>query len=225
MNRLATLAIGACVALAWVGPGCGGSSLSHQEQLSLLMAKNRRLEDDLRKCQEQLAALTAAGAKPSASAVPAVQDPWRAVAVRFGKYTGALDSSRVTGEERLKIVLEPLDADGDVVKRAGSLALEALEPSADEKPPQPFHPWTFERDELAKTWLSGLGTYAYVLKLPWPHGRAPAGDKLLLRAKFTTLSGEVLAAETTVTLTRPPAPKPAPAPAKQASEPGAAAPR
>jgi hypothetical protein len=191
------------VGLGLAGAGCSTTSLSHDEQVRMLMARDRRSQEELLAAQKRIAQLTASGAQPAPpfSLGGPAEDPFRPVAVRFGKYSGVLNENRPASEQRLKIVIELLDATGDAVKRAGSLDLEALTPPA--QAGQPFHRWTFSVDELRQTWLSGLGTYGYILKLPWPAGRAPAGDRLLLRAKFTTLSGEVLAAETDIPLPRP----------------------
>ena len=204
------------VGLGLAGAGCSATSLSHDEQIQMLMARDRRSQEELLAAQQRIAQLTASGAQPHPpfSLGGPVEDPFRPAAVRFGKYSGVLDENRPATQQRLKVVIELLDATGDGVKRAGSLDLEALTPpaapqvaAATAAPPaqagQPFHRWTFSVDELRQTWLSGLGTYGYILKLPLPAGRAPAGDSLVLRAKFTTLSGEVLTAETEIPLPRP----------------------
>ena len=226
-ERCAVGVLLAGVGLGLAGAGCSTTSLSRDEQIQMLMARDRRGQEELLAAQQRIAQLTASGAQPRAAPAP-VEDPFRPAAVRFGKYSGVLDENRPATQQRLRVVIELLDATGDVVKRAGSLNLEALTPPAGSEkvsgtlrlkvpdtfsdhpgaaPPaqagQPFHRWTFSVDELRQTWLSGLGTYGYILKLPWPAGRAPPGDRLVLRAKFTTLSGEVLAAETAIPLPRP----------------------
>jgi len=213
-ERCAVGVLLAGVGLGLAGAGCSATSLSHDEQIQMLMARDRRSQEELLAAQQRIAQLTASGAQPLAAPAP-VEDPFRPAAVRFGKYSGVLDENRPATQQRLKVVIELLDATGDAVKRAGSLDLEALTPPAAPQaaaapgaaPPaqagQPFHRWTFSVDELRQTWLTGLGTYGYILKLPWPAGLAPAGDRLVLRAKFTTLSGEVLTAETEIPLPRP----------------------
>jgi len=202
MKRLAAvLACGGVLVL--LGAGCGGA-LSEEQQITALMAQSRQLEVDLRDREQRIAELTGAGATPPAAApAPAPEDPYRPIAIRFGKFTGLVGAGEPAEKQRLKIIIEPLDAEGDVVKRAGSLQVEALEEGAKEKTPRPFHRWEFPQGELAQTWLSGLGAYAYVLKLPWPDGRRPSADRLLLRATFTTLAGETLTAETRIDPGRP----------------------
>jgi hypothetical protein len=197
----------AVVLLAALGAGCGGPSLSRDEQVRLLEAKNRDLADKTAALERQVAALTASGARPAPLPRPP-EDPFRVVAVRFNPYTAALYTQGKPEKSRLKVLLEPLDAEGDVVKRAGGLQLETFEPQAPDQPPKPFHAWQFAPPELAQAWLDMLGVRGYVLRLPWPEGRLPATATLLMRAKFTTLAGEVLTAETTVDISKePPSPK------------------
>jgi hypothetical protein len=216
VNRLSTVAVllgGVVLGLA--GWGCSATSLSRDEQNQMLMAKDRRLQEELHAAQEKIAALTASGAQPRAgAAMPA--DPFRAVAVRIDRLSGVVNESRPPAEQRLRVILEPLDATGDVVKRAGSLELETFErpPAASPAPraaaataaagsERLYHLWKFAADDLRQTWLSGLGSYGYVLKLPWPDARPPAGETLHLRARFKTLAGEVLEAEMEIPLPSP----------------------
>jgi len=201
--RLAVALVLPAAALVLPVAGCGGGLLSRDEYIQALMEQNRELQDDLLAAQEKVAQLRAAGARPQP--IPkAAEDPYRAVAVRFGRYTAALDTTGDGQPDRLKVVLEPLDAEGDVVKRAGRLELETLVPTEGDAPPRPYHTWTFPQDELAQTWIGSLGIRAYVLKLKWPNGRRPQGKALLLRARFATLAGETLTAETTVPLQETP---------------------
>jgi len=187
------------VALLLSAAGCGAGLISRDEYVQALMEQNRELRADLLAAQEKVAELRAAGARPQPVPTPP-EDPYRPVAVRFGRYTAALDTAGDGRPDRLKVVLEPLDAEGDVVKRAGRLELDALVPAAGDAPPQPYHTWTFPQDDVAQTWIGSLGIRAYVLKLTWPDGRPPQGGALLVRARFTTPAGETLTAETAVPL-------------------------
>ncbi|MFO8015268.1 MAG: hypothetical protein R6X20_18455 [Phycisphaerae bacterium] len=185
--------------LAAVAGGCGDATLSRDESVRALMAQNRELQDQLLAAEDRIAALTADGAEPTPRP-RAPEDPYRALAVRFAGPTGPVDEDPAPGPERLHVVLEPLDADGDVVKRAGRLRLEALRPGGDGQDPTSYHIWTFSQDDLAQTWVDALGVRGYVLTLRWPGDRPPEGEALLLRAAFTTLAAETLRAERRVPL-------------------------
>jgi len=198
-RRCMSAALAAAGAAMILAAGCEGQPLSRDEKAEMLMARSASLEDELLATRQRLAELEGTG-RPAPEVAETVEDPFRAVAVRFGKFTGGLATDGRPGDQRLKVVLEPLDAEGDVVKHAGSLELEVLDFAADQ--PQALADWKWTRQEFAKTWLSGLGLYAYVLKLDWPGGKPPASDRVLLRARFTTLEGEVLEAEREITLRR-----------------------
>jgi len=191
--------LAAATAVLALAAGCQGP-LSRGERVEMLMARSARLEEELLATRQRLAELDGS-ARPAPEAAETTEDPFRAVAIRFGKFTGGINADGRPGDQRLKVVLEPLDAEGDVVKRAGSLDLEAVEPVHNQL--RPLGRWNWTQEEFAKTWLSGLGLYGYILKLDWPGGKPPASDRLLLRARFTTLSGEVLQAEREIPLRRP----------------------
>jgi hypothetical protein len=200
MTRYGLAGLLGCVGTILIVAGCGGAAMSRDDEVKLLAQKNQALQDKLLACERRVADLTASGAQPKPAAT-APADPFRAVALRFSKHTGVLEGGG-PAEERLKIILEPLDEHGEIVKRAGRLDLEVLEPAAEGQPPKPFHRWQFPLADLAQTWTNMLSVTGYVLKLPWPEGRRPAGPAILVRAKFTTLSGEALTAETQATLPR-----------------------
>ena len=181
-------------ALLTVAGGCGDATLSRDESVRALMAQNRDLQDQLLAAEDRIADLTAAGAKPTPRpTLP--EDPYRALAVRFGPGTVVVDEDNHAGPERLHVVVQPIDAEGDVVKRAGRLQLEALRPAADGSEPTSYHIWTFPQKDLAETWVNALGVRGYVLTLEWPDGRPAAGEAILVRAAFTTLGGETLQAQ------------------------------
>jgi len=192
-----------CAAVITLGAGCAEKPhLSREDQIDLLMTRNRELAQQLTAAEQRVADFERSGATPT-PAKPIPEDPFRPIAVGFGPHTGGLDTDGVPGDERLKVIVQPLDAEGDVVKRAGRLVLEAFEPGGDGKPPKPYHRWELGADALAETWIGSLGIRGYVMKWPWPDGRMPATDALVLRATFTTLSGEALVAEIEVTVAKP----------------------
>jgi hypothetical protein len=202
-------------ALGLAGAGCSSAPVPRDEQVRLLMEKSARLQEELHQSQQQVADLSAAGRTPP-TVQPVPEDPFRPVSIQISALSGVVDRGAGPARERLRILFEPLDATDDVVKRAGSLELEALEPGAKDKPPLYYQKWAFSLDELAQTWVSGLGTYAYVLRLQWPGGKPPSTPTLLVRAKFRTLDGRVLTTETEVNVAPPAVPAPVAAPAAPA---------
>jgi len=189
----------ATAAVLIAAAGCGPRPLTRDETIQALMAQNRELQDNLLAAEGRIADLEATGATPTPRPEP-IEDPFGALAIRFGKYTGMLDTDEDPGPDRLKVVIEPLDAEGEVVKRAGRLRLDALTLGPAGAEPTPYHTWTFPQADLAQTWIGSLGIRGYVMKLRWPGGRPPRGEALLLRACFTTLRGEDLTAETRLPL-------------------------
>jgi len=203
MMPRATILHLACAAAITLTMGCAsGPQISREDQIGLLMVRNRDLAEKLLAAEQRAADLERSGAEPQ-PAPAAPEDPFRTIAVRFGKNSGGLDTDGVTGDERLKVVVQALDAEGDVVKRAGRLVVEALEPAGDGNPPKPYHRWELAPGELAETWIGSLGIRGYIVKWPWPAGRRPATDTLVLRATFTTLSGDALVAEAEVPVAKP----------------------
>jgi hypothetical protein len=194
--------------LGLAGAGCSSAPVARDQQVRMLMDKSARLQEELHQSQQKVADLTAAGVTPVAKP-PATPDPFQPVAIQISALSGVVDRGGGPAKERLRILLEPLDATEDVVKRAGSLELEALEPGAKDQPPKPYHHWSLTMDDMTQTWVSGLGTYAYVLRLPWPDGKPPATPTLLVRAKFMPIGGRLLQTEAEINLAPPAAPAPA----------------
>jgi len=195
-TRAAVLLAGGLLAAV---AGCGDATLSRSESVRALMAQNRELQDKLLAAEDRIADLEAAGAKPADRPRP-IEDPFRAVAIRFGGGTGAVDEDGKAGPERLHVVLQPIDVEGDVVKRAGRLRVTALRLGNEGGKAEPFHAWTFSQEALAETWVDSLGVCGYVMTLRWPADEPPEDETLLVRARFTTLVGEALQAERRVPL-------------------------
>jgi hypothetical protein len=227
MRRATGLAAGLATALVAMAAGCSPAPLAREQQVDALLKENRRIEDLLIASEQRVAELSPPGVTPGqvAPPKPKVTDPFVAIDLRFSKYTQVVGPADKPAEQRLKVVLEPRDGEGDVVKRLGSLSLEVFETGG--PAPKLYGVWKFSAEEMAQTWLSGLGTYSYVLKLPWPQGRPPQAKELLLKATFLTLSGEALTAEAKVPMpgteaaAKPAEEKAALPPAKKAEAPAA----
>jgi len=179
---------------------CTPPALTLEQRIAILLEQKRSLQEEIRQRDLRIAELAGGPStstrpqKPTEPAPLEVQDPFRATAIRFNRHTGGVDTDGRPGDDQIKIILEPLDAEGDVVKRAGSLEIEIFHTAEDK-----IARWKFTTLEMSRNWLTGpLGLYGYVLRLPWPEGKRPAHDTLTLRAFFTTLDGRKLTTQTTV---------------------------
>lgn len=190
------LVFGGC-ALILAAPGCAGPHTSPDQRIELLLNQKRLLEEEVRGRDLRIAELSG---QPSTATQPQKphpapqQDPFRAVALRFGRHTAATSTDGKPGQNQIKIILEPLDAEGDVVKRAGRCKIEILTGPAGKA--KRIGQWEFSTLEMSRNWLTGpLGLYAYVLRLPIAAGTQ---GTVTVKARFTTLDGRSLIAETTI---------------------------
>ena len=114
-RRWAVVVVLAGFALGLGGTGCAmGTPISRDEQVQLLMEKNRRLQAELQDSQQKVGDLTAAGHIPSPAQAP--EDPYRAVSLQVGSLSGVVDRSGGPAKERLRLIIYPVNASGDVVK-------------------------------------------------------------------------------------------------------------
>ncbi len=128
----------------------------------------------------------------------------------LGRQTGGRDSDATGGDDSLQVVVEPRDADNQVIKVPGTLTVEALEiaPSGVKRS---LSSWHISEDELRRSYRSGLLTTGYVLVLPWKI--FPSTDKLRVVAQLRTADSRLFEADKDVTIRVVPAAKrPAPMP-------------
>jgi hypothetical protein len=132
----------------------------------------------------------------------------------LGRQTGGRDSDATGGDDSLQVVVEPRDADNQVVKVPGTLVVQALEitPSGVKRP---LSSWHISEDELRRSYRNGLLTTGYVLVLPWKI--FPSTDKLRVGVQLRTADGRLFEADKDVTIrvvpvAKRPAPIPAPLP-------------
>lgn len=202
MNRLLT-AVGLVAALAAVG--CAPDPLTPAERMHVLIYQNKELQFELLKRDQRIAELQGGQGRtvPDVPAGPlggvSIDDPFRAIRIELHRLTALVDSDGRPGADALRLVMRPKDAEGDTVKRAGSLQVR-LYHLGDGESTQVAGAWDFKPAELAQEWVAGFGADLYKLELPLPEGRPESGE-LLLRVAFTTLDGRKLTAEETLKTT------------------------
>jgi hypothetical protein len=127
----------------------------------------------------------------ASSSVAAVKE------INLGRLTGGYNKDACPGDDALQVVVEPVDADGSVIKAPGKLYVEAVEITAEGiKIPLCF--WEISPDQLRRSWKSGLLSTGYYEILPWKSW--PTQPKMRVVARLTLPDDRVFEAEKDVTI-------------------------
>jgi hypothetical protein len=100
--------------------------------------------------------------------------------------SGGKDRDGQPGDDLLVALISPHDEQGDLVKIAGEVEIEAYDmtrPGDDKRVGR----WTFNPDQTAKAWHSGFVGSGLRFELPWQE--APANKELLVHARLKTTDG------------------------------------
>lgn len=199
----------AALGLVVVAAGCAPDPLTLEQRVQLMVYQSEKLQNEIYELNRRIAELSPGG---SGSAVPQYSpdrlasesdDPFRAVTIGLHRVTGGLDLDGQAGDDGLRVVVQPKDAGGDVVKRAGALEIELFDLAIDQGERR-LGQWEFTVDQAAKEWVSGiLGASGYSFQIPWPGGKAPEHDHLTVLVRMTTLDGRPLTAQKDVTVQLP----------------------
>ncbi len=205
--RLTALLLGATVVMT---AGCSPDPLTLQERLHIANAMVRDLQLELLSRDRRIAEL--AGGETSTlpqkgpdnlnSGRLARDDPFRAVKISFSRVTGGLDLDGKPGDEGVRVVLLPEDAEGDVVKRAGTVEIDLFDLALVGGNQRIGH-WNFTVDQVAHEWVGGFGVDSYSFELKWPGDRLPQHRELTVSARFTTLDGRKLSAQKAIKVQLP----------------------
>lgn len=100
--------------------------------------------------------------------------------------SGSKNRDREPGDELLVALVAPVDEQGDLVKIAGDVEIEAYDMSltGDDKR---VGRWAFTTEEAAKAWHSGFVGAGLQFELPWQ--AAPNSRELVLHARLVTGDG------------------------------------
>lgn len=206
--RLTALLLGAVI--VGLTAGCSPDPLTLQERVYIANAMVRDLQLELLERDRRIAEL--AGGDTSALPQKGVDkltperlvrdDPFRAVKISLSRVTGGLDLDGKPGDEGVRVVLQPRDAEGDVVKRAGTVQI-ALFDLALTGGNQRIGQWSFTVDQVAHEWVGGFGVDSYSFELKWPGGKLPQHRQLTVVVRFTTLDGRKLTAQKAIKVQLP----------------------
>ena len=100
--------------------------------------------------------------------------------------SGGKDRDGQPGDDLLVALISPHDEQGDLVKIAGEVEIEAYDmtrPGDDKRVGR----WTFNPEQAAKAWHSGFVGAGLQFELPWQE--VPANKELLVHARLKTTDG------------------------------------
>lgn len=123
--------------------------------------------------------------------------------IRLGRLTGGDDwDSSKPGQDGLKVAIEPFDEQGEKLKAAGTVVVDAFDLALGGDNNQIGH-WTYDAPQTRDGWV-GTILYSYLLKAPWQ--KLPTHRDITLRVTFTDLlTGREFTAQKVVKV-EPPAP-------------------
>lgn len=196
MRRSATaMLLGAALAASAIGCHSGNCDLvesqlrARETDVHLLRAELDRAHAVNQGLQQEVAAAQAGW--PAAACAPGVM-AYPVRTLTLGRGTGGYDADDCPGDEALQVVVEPRDADEQVVKAPGSLVVQALE-VAPEGVKRPLSSWEVSEDELRRSWRNGLLSTGYTLTLPWKLW--PSTEKVRVVVQFRAPDGRLFEAD------------------------------
>ena len=122
--------------------------------------------------------------------------------IKLGRLTGGDDwDPSKPGQEGLKVAVDPFDEEGDKIKAAGSIVVDAFDLAA--TPDTQIGHWSFDLHQTRKNWISGGFISGYVLKCEWQ--KIPKHNDITVKVTFTdALTGRAFTEQKLVKVQPPP---------------------
>ena len=130
--------------------------------------------------------------------------------------TRGVDSDDDQGDERLSVLLMPVDKDGELVKLPGQIDLQLVDLSLPANR-QRLGQWSWSTQEVREKWHRGLLAAGFLFDLDWQ--QPPVNSQITLHATLTTPDGRKFDTQLPLTVTPP-----APGVAKRRAAPSASSP-
>jgi len=187
---------GTCVLLVLAAvplAGCGiGSERKDPRELKVeaLQREKAQIAAKAEQCQVENAQLQEQIKAMAALPKDSREDFYKLTNVRIARYAGFYDQDRDGKREKLFVYIQPIDANGDIVKAAGMVSVELwnLNNPGDQAL---IGQWQVQPAELHKLWVSGLVSN---YRLPFSVSVTPEllAQPLTVKITFTDyLSGEI----------------------------------
>ncbi len=191
--------ITACIMLTGCLPPkpATGPTAKELTEVETLRVENARLREKLDRRDRQIATLQGLGEER-------LDLLYTVKRIRIGAGTGGVDADGKPGDDAVKIVLEPIDQHGSIIKVAGSAKVQIFDLAAPEAKNLLFER-THDPNTVTKHWTSGFmgGYFAFTCPLPAP----PEQAKLTARVEFTEyLTGKTFTTQKVIKVALPPEP-------------------
>jgi hypothetical protein len=172
--------------------GCGiGSERKTPAQMEVerLQQEKAGLTGEIQQFQAEIEQLRTQVRSLSALPKDGSNNPYELTAVRVAKISNFFDKDNDGKQEKLVVYVQPIDAEGDIVKAAGTVAVQLWNldnPNGEALLGQ----WQVEPAELRKLWFDAFTT-GYRLTFDRPEGLEVLSVPLTVKVTFTDyLTGE-----------------------------------
>lgn len=172
-------------------------------QVNKLQEENSRLRDDLQKLtasaalqRDQIQTLESLGPKR-------LDRLYKVARIEITRYSGGINLAGGVGDQGVRVYIQPIDQQGDVLKSAGTFKIQTFDLA---QPPEQslLSECEYPPEEAAKHWYGGFVTYQYQFDCLW--NSPPRHANLTLRVSFTDyLTGQTFSAEKAIKVNLAPA--------------------
>lgn len=122
--------------------------------------------------------------------------------IQLGQYTGGFQEDGEPGDDGVKVIVEPIDSDGDIIKAAGEVVVELYDLALPEGR-NLLHRCVYPVEEVGDHWYGGAFTNYFGFECRWD-SRPPEHDQITARVTFVEyLTGRSFTDQRVVTVKLP----------------------
>lgn len=152
--------------------------LEAQEKVKTLEAELAAQQQAQRNIEEQLAELRGSDA--------ALTDLVYPVKIELERMSGGYDRDGQPGHDGIVLYVQPIDADGNVIKAAGTINVKLFDLAAPADSTL-IAEYRFDAKKTRSLWYGRLMTQHFTVHCPWPNGKPPAHSQVTAVVTFTDL--------------------------------------